>query len=38
MPQNLGKFERADADFSIGPAVQQIAPYLRTGDPLADRK
>ena len=34
IPQDLGKFERAGDEYSIGPALQQIAPYLRTGDPL----
>jgi hypothetical protein len=34
IPQDLGKFERAGDEYSIGLALQQIAPYLRTGDPL----
>ena len=32
--QDLGKFELASDEFSIALALQQIAPYLRTGDPL----
>jgi len=35
IPQDLGKFEKAGDEYSIGLALQQIAPYLRTGDPLA---
>ena len=34
IPQDLGKFEKAGDEYSIGLALQQIAPYLRTGDPL----
>jgi hypothetical protein len=34
IPQDLGKFERAGDETSIGLALQQIAPYLRTGDSL----
>ena len=29
-----GKFELGSDEYSIGLALQQIAPYLRTGDPL----
>ena len=34
IPQVLGKFELGSDEYSIGLALQQIAPYLRTGDPL----
>jgi len=34
IPQDLGKFELGSEEYSIGLALQQIAPYLRTGDPL----
>ena len=34
IPQDLGKFELASDEYSIALALQQIAPYLRTGDPL----
>ncbi len=34
IPQDLGKFELGSDEYSIGLALQQIAPYLRTGDPL----
>ena len=34
IPQDLGKFEKAGDEYSIGLALQQIAPYLRTGDSL----
>jgi hypothetical protein len=34
IPQNLGKFELGSDEYSIGLALQQIAPYPRTGDPL----
>ena len=34
IPQDLGKFELGSDEYSIGHALQQIAPYLRTGDPL----
>jgi hypothetical protein len=34
IPQDLGKFEKAGDEYSIGLALQQIAIYLRTGDPL----
>jgi len=34
IPQDLGKFELGSDEYSIALALQQIAPYLRTGDPL----
>lgn len=34
LPEGLGQFELADEHYSIGLALQQIAPYARTGDPL----
>lgn len=34
IPQDLGKFELGSDEYSIGLALQQVAPYLRTGDPL----
>jgi len=34
MPAGLGKFELADEAYSIGLALQQIAPYVRTGKQL----
>ncbi len=34
IPRDLGKFERANDEYSIGLAMQQIAPYLGTGDSL----
>ena len=34
IPQDLGKFELGSDEYSIASALQQIAPYLRTGDPL----
>jgi hypothetical protein len=34
IPQDLGKFELGSDEYSIALAIQQIAPYLRTGDPL----
>jgi hypothetical protein len=34
IPQDLGKFELGSDEHSIALALQQIAPYLRTGDPL----
>jgi len=34
IPQDLGKFELGSDEYSIGLALQQIAPYLRTGGPL----
>jgi len=34
IPLDLGKFELGSDEYSIGLALQQIAPYLRTGDPL----
>jgi len=34
IPQDLGKFELGSDEYSVGLAMQQIAPYLRTGDPL----
>ena len=37
IPQDLGKFELGSDEYSIGLALQQIAPYLRTGDPLPAR-
>ena len=33
IPQELGKFELGSDEYSIALALQQIAPYLRTGDP-----
>jgi hypothetical protein len=36
IPQDLGKFELGSDEYSIGLALQQIAPYLRTGDPLKE--
>lgn len=35
--QDLGKFERAGDEYSIALALQQIAPYIQTGDPLPAR-
>jgi hypothetical protein len=32
--QDLGKFELGSDEYSIALALQQIAPYLRAGDPL----
>ena len=34
IPQDLGKFELGSDEYSIALALQQIAPYLGTGDPL----
>ena len=34
IPEGLGKFESADDRYSIGLALQQIAPYARTGQDL----
>jgi len=34
IPQDLGEFELGSDESSIGLALQQIAPCLRTGDPL----
>jgi hypothetical protein len=34
IPQDLGKFEPGSEEYSIGLALQQITPYLWTGDPL----
>jgi hypothetical protein len=34
IPLDLGKFELGSDEYSIALALQQIAPYLRTGDPL----
>jgi hypothetical protein len=34
IPHDLGKFELASDEYSIALALQQIAPYLHTGDPL----
>lgn len=36
LPEGLGKFEAADDNYSMGLALQQIAPYIRTGEPLPD--
>ena len=32
--KTLGKFELGSDEYSIGLALQQIGPYLRTSDPL----
>jgi DNA replication protein DnaC/predicted RNA methylase len=37
IPDGLGKFEMADENYSIGLALQQIAPYIRSGDALPER-
>ena len=37
MPEGLGKFEKADDNYSIALALQQIAPFIRTGDPLPEK-
>ena len=37
IPDGLGKFEMADENYSIGLALQQIAPYARSGEPLPER-
>ena len=37
LPENLGYFELGDDTYSIGLALQQIAPCLRTGGPLPAR-
>jgi protein-L-isoaspartate O-methyltransferase len=34
IPEGLGKFELGSDDYSIGLALQQIAPYVRTSEPL----
>ncbi len=34
IPQDLSKFELCSDEYSIALALHQIAPYLRTGDPL----
>ena len=34
IPEGLGRFELGSDDYSIGLALQQIAPYVRTGEPL----
>ncbi len=34
IPEGLGKFELGSDDYSIGLALQQITPYVRTGQPL----
>ena len=34
IPEGLGKFELGSDDYSIGLALQQIAPYVRIGEPL----
>jgi hypothetical protein len=36
LPEGLGKFEAADENYSIGLALQQIAPYVRSGEPLPE--
>jgi len=36
LPDGLGQFELADDCYSIALALQQIAPYIRTGKPLPD--
>jgi hypothetical protein len=37
IPEDLGKFEMADDRYSIGLALQQIAPYARSGQDLPAR-
>jgi hypothetical protein len=37
LPEGLGRFEECDDAYSIGLALQQITPYLRTGDSLPER-
>jgi hypothetical protein len=37
IPEGLGKFEMADDRYSIGLALQQIAPFVRTGQNLPAR-
>jgi hypothetical protein len=37
LPEGLGKFEQADDAYSIGLALQQLAPYIRNREPLPDR-
>ena len=34
IPEGLGKFEVDEENYSIGPALQQLAPYVRTGEDL----
>lgn len=34
LPREFGKFELGSDEYSLGLALQQTAPYLRTGDPL----
>ena len=34
IPEGLGRFELGSDDYSIGLALQQIAPYVRTGESL----
>ena len=34
IPHNLGRYELASDTYSIRLAIQQIAPYIRSGDPL----
>ncbi len=34
IPQDLGKFELGSDEYSVGLALQEIAPYIRTGDAL----
>ena len=36
LTDGLGQFELADDNYSIGLALQQIASYIRTGDPLPE--
>jgi hypothetical protein len=36
LPEGLGKFEAVDENYSIGLALQQIAPNVRSGEPLPE--
>jgi hypothetical protein len=36
LPEGLGQFELAEPGYSIGLALQQIAPFIRTGDQLPE--
>lgn len=37
LPEDLGVFDLASGELSFRLALQQIAPYIRTGDPLPER-